>query len=57
MVARILGGVTLHVAGEAIRLESGHAIFGPEVEPAAELFTDTETFVRLCGGRRPDPQR
>ncbi len=40
-----------------VHLESGHAIFGPEVEPAAELFTDTETFVRLCGGRRPDPQR
>jgi hypothetical protein len=28
------------------------------LEPAAfDLPTDAETFVRLCGGRRPDPAR
>ena len=40
-----------------VHLESGHAIFGPSSDPTGELFTDTETFVRLTGGRRPDPAR
>ncbi len=31
--------------------------FGAAGEPAGELRTDIETFVRLCGGRRPDPGR
>lgn len=26
-------------------------------EPAGTLRTDAETFVRICGGRRPDPSR
>lgn len=32
--------------------------FGPtDSEPTARLDTDVETFVRLCGDRRPDPAR
>ncbi len=31
--------------------------FGPDREPSGALATDVETFVRLCGGRRPDPAR
>jgi uncharacterized protein (TIGR03083 family) len=28
--------------------------FGTDVDPIGRLVTDTETFVRLCGGRNPD---
>jgi uncharacterized protein (TIGR03083 family) len=31
--------------------------FGRRSTPAATLACDLETFVRLCGGRRPDPDR
>jgi hypothetical protein len=38
------------VDGEARR-------FGGDGGPVGSLTTDLETFVRLCGGRRPDPER
>jgi len=28
--------------------------FGADVDPVGRLVTDSETFVRLCGGRKPD---
>lgn len=31
--------------------------FGGVGKPVGKLTTDLETFVRLCGGRRPDPER
>lgn len=31
--------------------------FGLDVDPVGTLVTDVETFVRLCAGRRPDPER
>lgn len=31
--------------------------FGADTDPVGRLATDTETFVRLCGNRRPDPSR
>ena len=31
--------------------------FGDLGDPVGTLTTDLETFVRLCGGRRPDPDR
>jgi len=31
--------------------------FGGDGEPAGVLRTDLETFMRLCSGRRPDPDR
>lgn len=31
--------------------------FGGDGEVIGTLTTDLETFVRLCGGRRPDPER
>ena len=31
--------------------------FGSDGEAIGTLTTDLETFVRLCGGRRPDPER
>lgn len=40
-----------------VHLDSGHFLFGPGHEANAELFADIETFIRLCGGRRPDPDR
>jgi len=33
------------------------AVFGIAEPPRGNVVTDTETFVRLCGGRRPDPAR
>jgi uncharacterized protein (TIGR03083 family) len=31
--------------------------FGTDRDPVGRLVADLETFVRLCGGRRPDPAR
>jgi len=31
--------------------------FGADVDPVGRLVTDTETFVRLCGGRKPDARK
>ena len=31
--------------------------FGSDLDPVGRLATDTETFVRLCGGRNPDPTK
>jgi uncharacterized protein (TIGR03083 family) len=42
-------GLDLQIDGEPYR-------FGVD-ETAARLVTDLETFVRLCGGRNPDPER
>ncbi len=50
--SRSRGVVTIDV-----HLDSGHFLFGPGDTAAAELFADMETFVRLCGGRRPDRDR
>lgn len=41
--------VTADVDGDTLVFGSG--------EPVGRLRTDVETFVRLCGGRRPDPSR
>jgi uncharacterized protein (TIGR03083 family) len=41
--------VTAEVDGDTFVFGSG--------EPVGRLRTDVETFVRLCGGRRPDPGR
>ena len=40
-----------------VTLESDHFVFGPERATVGALHTDVETFVRLCGGRRPDAAR
>jgi uncharacterized protein (TIGR03083 family) len=40
-----------------IRVDGRPAHFGGTGEPVGSLVTDLETFVRLCGGRRPDPRR
>jgi uncharacterized protein (TIGR03083 family) len=31
--------------------------FGVDEDPVGTVLADEETFVRLCGGRRPDPDR
>ena len=41
--------IDVHVDGRSLAFGVG--------QPTARLDTDTETFVRLCGGRRPDPAR
>ena len=41
--------INVHVDGRWLAFGSGTAL--------ARLDTDAETFVRLCGGRRPDPAR
>lgn len=41
----------------SVTLPSDQLLFGPDDEAEAELSTDVETFVRLCSGRRPDPDR
>ncbi|MDH3463183.1 MAG: maleylpyruvate isomerase family mycothiol-dependent enzyme [Acidimicrobiia bacterium] len=43
--------------GLDIEIDGRRARFGRPGEPIGELRTDMETFVRLCGGRRPDPTR
>ena len=44
--------VSVHLGDR--ELEFGESADGA---PAARLVSDVETFVRLCGGRRPDPSR
>lgn len=46
--ARAMTGVDLSIDGQIVRFGSG--------DPLGRVETDLETFVRLCGGRRPDPQ-
>ncbi|NND01251.1 MAG: maleylpyruvate isomerase family mycothiol-dependent enzyme [Acidimicrobiia bacterium] len=62
------GGIELAID---LLIERSHAIGKPAVtfhigdnvyvfgvgEPQATLSTDRPTFVRICGGRQPDPQR
>ena len=40
-----------------VAIDGTRHTFGSGPPPAASLETDLETFVRLCGGRRPDPDR
>ena len=41
----------------SVTLEGTEARFGPDGVPVGDLTTDVETFVRLCGGRRPAAAR
>jgi len=43
-------GLETYIDGQSHR-------FGESGEPVGTLTTDLETFVRMCGGRRPDPDR
>jgi len=43
-------GIETTIDGQSYR-------FGDSGEPVGTLTTDLETFVRVCGGRRPDPSR
>ena len=42
-------GVSVRLGGRTLDYGAG--------EPQASLVTDTATFVRICGGRDPDPAR
>ncbi len=39
------------------RIDGRERRFGPAGAAEGRLDTDLETFVRLCGGRSPDPRR
>lgn len=41
----------------AVTIDKQAVQFGPGAGSLAALTTDLETFMRLCGGRRPDPAR
>lgn len=43
--------------GVIVRIDEELHHFGRDDEVVGRLVTDLETFVRLCGGRRPDPDR
>lgn len=41
----------------AVELDGRSRLFGPDQPATGSLATDRETFIRLCGGRLPDPTR
>jgi len=41
----------------AVTVDGEAQSFGVDGEPVGRLTTDIETFIRLCGGRRPDETR